>query len=164
MEEQLFLFPTEELTSSPQAVRAKISRSPENEPEERREAALAQASSSSLSALLAKYGPDGSSTKTWSECSLRTRAEILPTSSWRFGTAGIVSRTGLWTRPSPVVPFSALVHAFKALGAAGPGTVLATSPAAHLTWLSPPCPPPHHMDQVQSFRIPGGHVPAPSLV
>ena len=67
-------------------------------------------------------------------------------------------------RPSPIVPFSALVHAFKALGAAGPGTVLATCPAAHLTWLSPPCPPPHHTDQVQSFRIPGGHVPAPSSV
>ena len=98
MEEQLFLFPMEESTSSPQDARAKISLSLENEPEERREAAPAQASSSSLSALLAKYGPDGSSTKTWSECSLRTRDEISPTSSWRFGTAGIVSAGGLWTR------------------------------------------------------------------
>lgn len=96
--QQQFLFPMEELTSSRQAAPAKTSRSRENAQEERKEAAPAPVSSSSLSALLAKYGPDGSSTKTWSECSLRTRAEISPTSSWRFGTAGIVSPTGLWTR------------------------------------------------------------------
>ena len=98
MEEQLFLFPTQELTSSPQDVHAKTSLSQGSAQEEKRGAEPDRASSSSLSALLAKYGPDGSSTKTWSECSLRTRDEISPTSSWRFGTAGIVSHTGLWTR------------------------------------------------------------------
>lgn len=132
---ELFQFqsPTEASTSSPQDAPARTSRSPARGRGEKRGAGRAQASSSSLSALCARYGLDTSSTRTFPECLPRTREEISPTSSWRFGTAGMLSRGELWTRN--MCEWTAWsVPSRRDGGVCGLSDVLEATSAAHLRY------------------------------
>jgi hypothetical protein len=90
-----------DLMSSQGDVRVRTSQSPGFEEAGQTKAEQDQASASTLSGLSEKYGLDTSSSKTYPACLPATRDEISPTSSWRFGTAGMLSRGVFWTRNLP---------------------------------------------------------------
>jgi hypothetical protein len=101
METQLSNSPKEDLMSLPGDVPVRTFQSQDLEKAEPTKAEQDQASASTLSALSVKYSLDTSSSKTYPACLPLTRDEISPTSSWRFGTAGMLSRGVFWTRNLP---------------------------------------------------------------
>ena len=97
-EQQQFLFPMEELTSSPEERLARTCRSRESAPGCRRGAALAPALRSTLCALPANLGPDTLYGRMWREVAIPKTPQTSSDSSPRLGTVGFLSRTGFWTR------------------------------------------------------------------
>ena len=101
METQLYLFQTEDSTSSPGEAPVRTCRSRASGPECRKEAEPAPPSPSSMPAWLRSYVRGSSSGKTCRESSPRTVDLTSPPSSVRWSNSGTAARGGCWTLNLP---------------------------------------------------------------